>query len=57
MHTVYFGLLKIKENYGSFFFRSRQENDDGITYIPYEPRHMKTNILHMRKQRRRSASR
>ena len=31
----------------------------GVTYMykEYEPRHEKTNILHMRKQRRRSASR
>ena len=28
-----------------------------IASISYEPRHEKTNILHMRKQRRRSASR
>ena len=28
-----------------------------LTLRQYEPRHEKTNILHMRKQRRRSASR
>ena len=28
----------------------------GLEYISFEPRHEKTNILHMQKQRRRSAS-
>ena len=48
---VEFGLYHVSLNLLSLYF----------TYIgmtkTYEPRHEKTNILHMRKQRRRSASR
>ena len=31
--------------------------EDFLRFLPYELRHEKTNILHMLKQRRRSASR
>ena len=40
-----------------FFLLSFELLEELQKIIAYEPRHEKTNILHMRKQRRRSASR
>ena len=45
------------EKSGMDFVRAKEVKENHLHIIPMEPRHEKTGFLHMRKQRRRSASR